>query len=116
MRSRQHCFGDQLLYNARQEFNGREAMAERGVGPAGTGSGQPLMRSINRLHVMDALRVHGPVSRVEIGARTGLAPATVSEITGVLLAENLLRESHVVVGGRGRPRIMLEINADGGRV
>lgn len=91
-------------------------MIERGAGPAGTGSGQPLMRSINRLHVMDALRVHGPVSRVEIGARTGLAPATVSEITGALLAENLLRESHSVVGGRGRPRIMLEINADGGRV
>ena len=74
------------------------------------------MRSINRLHVMEALRADGPVSRVEIGARTGLAPATISEITAALLAERLLRENRVVAAGRGRPRILLEINADGGRV
>lgn len=79
-------------------------------------SGQPSMRSINRLHVMEALRANGPLSRVEIGERTGLAPATISEITAVLLAENLLRESRIVVAGRGRPRTLLEINADGGRV
>ncbi len=74
------------------------------------------MRSINRLHIMEALRAVGPVSRVEIGERTGLAPATVSEITATLLAEDLLRESRSVAAGRGRPRILLEINADGGRV
>ncbi len=74
------------------------------------------MRSINRLHVMEALRADGPVSRVEIGARTGLAPATISEITAALLAERLIRENRVVAAGRGRPRIQLEINADGGRV
>ena len=78
--------------------------------------GQASMRSLNRLQVMEALRANGPVSRVEIGEHTGLAPATVSEITGALLAEDLLRESRSVIAGRGRPRIMLEINADGGRV
>ena len=80
------------------------------------GPGQASMRSLNRLQVMEALRANGPVSRVEIGEHTGLAPATVSEITGALLAEDLLRESRSVIAGRGRPRIMLEINADGGRV
>lgn len=79
-------------------------------------SGQPSLRSINRLHIMEAMRANGPVSRVEIGECTGLAPATVSEITGALVAENLLRESRIVIAGRGRPRVMLEINADGGRV
>jgi len=74
------------------------------------------MRSINRLHIMEAMRANGPVSRVEIGECTGLAPATISEITGALVAENLLRESRIVIAGRGRPRVMLEINADGGRV
>ena len=74
------------------------------------------MRSINRLHVMDALRAYGPVSRVEIGERTGLAPATISEITAALLAESLLRESRASPPDAARPRILLEINADGGRV
>ena len=65
---------------------------------------QPLVRSLNRLRIMDALRANGAVSRVEIGERTGLAPATTSEITAALLAEGLLRESRVVAAGRGRPR------------
>ena len=91
-------------------------MADRVAGAAARTSGQPLMRSINRLHVMEAFRAYGPVSRVEIGERTGLAPATISEITAALLAENLLRESRSVAAGRGRPRVLLEINADGGRV
>lgn len=86
------------------------------VGMTGRGQAQPSLRSINRLHIMEALRAVGPASRVEIGERTGLAPATVSEITAALLAEGLLRESRSVVAGRGRPRILLEINADGGRV
>ena len=86
------------------------------VSMMGRGQAQPSLRSINRLHIMEALRAVGPASRVEIGERTGLAPATVSEITAALLAEGLLRESRSVVAGRGRPRILLEINADGGRV
>lgn len=91
-------------------------MTHRGAGLVTRTSAQPSMRSINRLHIMEAMRANGPVSRVEIGECTGLAPATISEITGALVAENLLRESRIVIAGRGRPRVMLEINADGGRV
>ena len=42
-----------------------------------------FMRAINRFHVMDAIRRHGPISRVEIADRTDLSPMTVSAITGV---------------------------------
>lgn len=91
-------------------------MANRIAGVAAKAAEQPLTRSINRVRIMETLRANGSVSRVEIGERTGLAPATVSEITAALLEEGLLRESRSVSAGRGRPRTLLEINADGGRV
>lgn len=50
-----------------------------------------LMRAINRFHVLDTLRRFEPISRVEIGARTRLARATVSAIVSDLIAEGLVR-------------------------
>ncbi len=76
-----------------------------------------LMRAINRFHVMDAIRRAGAIARVEICARTQLSPATVSAITATLLDDGLIVPRHV--GdlhdaerelGRGRPRVMLELN------
>src|ERR1044071_4906405 len=80
-----------------------------------------LMRAINRFHVMDAIRCWGPISRVEISERTELSPTTVSAITAALLDDELIVPRQVAPAtngdaGRGRPRVMLELNPDAAHV
>ena len=78
-----------------------------------------LMRAINRFHVMDAIRRFGPVSRVEICQATELSPTTVSAITAALLDDRLITSLQVGAvrdAGRGRPRVMLQLNPDAARV
>ena len=72
-----------------------------------------LMRAINRYHVIDVIRRDGPIARVAIAERTELSPATVSAITGGLIEQGLigvLRIDPPETAGRGRPRVLLEIN------
>src|ERR1700735_4714246 len=74
-----------------------------------------LMRAINRFHVMDAIRRHGPVSRVQICQVTELSATTVSAITAALLDDQLITSLQVGAvrdAGRGRPRVMLQLNPD----
>jgi predicted NBD/HSP70 family sugar kinase len=78
-----------------------------------------FMRAINRFHVMDAIRRHGPLARVEICERTELSPTTVSAITAALLDDGLIvtrRMGTIRDAGRGRPRVLLELNPDAARV
>lgn len=78
-----------------------------------------LMRAINRFHVMDAIRQHGPISRIEISARTELSPATISAITAALLDDALILATPVSASHgspRGRPRVMLELNPEAAHV
>jgi DNA-binding transcriptional ArsR family regulator len=79
-----------------------------------------LMRAMNRLSVLDAIRRRGPISRVEISERTELSPTTVSAITGSLLDDGLILTRHEgdirSETVRGRPRVMLELNPGAARV
>jgi predicted NBD/HSP70 family sugar kinase len=79
-----------------------------------------LMRAINRLSVLDTVRRHGPISRVEISERTQLSTTTVSAITASLLDDGLILTRHEgdirTEGVRGRPRVMLELNPEAARV
>ena len=78
-----------------------------------------LMRAINRFHVLDAIRRQGSISRTEICERTDLSSTTVSAITAALLDDGLIatRPLGDIRGlQRGRPRVMLELNADAARV
>ena len=73
------------------------------------------MRPINRFHVRDSIRRHGPISRVEICGRTELSPTTVSAITAALIEDALIvprQIGDVRDAARGRPRVMLELNPD----
>jgi len=74
-----------------------------------------LMRAINRLLVVDAIRRRGPIARVEISELTELSATTVSAITAALLDDKLI-VPHQVGGvrdaARGRPRVLLELNPD----
>lgn len=78
------------------------------------------MRAINRLNVLDTIRRHGPIARVEISERTELSTTTVSAITASLLDDGLILPRHEGdirnEGARGRPRVMLELNPDAARV
>src|SRR5579862_3748433 len=74
-----------------------------------------LMRAINRFHVMDSIRRHGPIARVEICGRTDLSPTTVSAITAALIEDGLIVPrpiGDVRDATRGRPRVMLELNPE----
>ncbi|WP_087002153.1 ROK family transcriptional regulator [Rhizobium sullae] len=79
-----------------------------------------LMRAINRLNVLDTIRRHGPIARVEISERTELSTTTVSAITASLLDDGLILPRHEGdirnEAARGRPRVMLELNPDAARV
>ncbi|KTR08258.1 ROK family transcriptional regulator [Aureimonas ureilytica] len=83
-------------------------------------TGDPeLMREINRFHILDLIRRHGPISRVELCARGELSSTTVSAITGALIEDGIIQP--VAVGGiheptRGRPRVMLQLNPVAARV
>ena len=55
-----------------------------------------LMRELNRLLILNGVRVSGPITRVAVAHRTGLSRTTVSSIVDELLADNLLFEGKTV--------------------
>ncbi|GER23923.1 transcriptional regulator [Zafaria cholistanensis] len=57
-------------------------------------------------------RAAGGVSRVELAESTGLSPQTISNVVRRLLDEGLVREDRTVVLGPGKPRTVLELEAD----
>jgi predicted NBD/HSP70 family sugar kinase len=78
------------------------------------------VRRQNRSLVLEALRHEGPQARIELGRLTRLSPATITAITGDLIAERLIRLAPDAEGdepaSRGRPMVRLELDADAGLV
>ncbi len=73
----------------------------------------------SRYRVLDTIRRHPNISRVELAALTDLSRAAVTGITQSLLDIGLIVERPAMEskeGGRGRPRIMLNISPDAGYV
>jgi predicted NBD/HSP70 family sugar kinase len=68
---------------------------------------QPL----NRHRILQAVRLHGPLARVDLGSIVGLSPASISAITGELMRDGLIREMPGMDAGRGRgrPKVMIEL-------
>ena len=71
-----------------------------------------LIRAINRSTVLNVVKAEGPISRTKIVRLSGLSPATVSEITGDLIAEGLIYEKAAGDSTGGRPPILLALNRD----
>ena len=74
-----------------------------------------LVRRQNRSLLLDALRQHGPLARIELGRHTGLSPASITSIASQLIADGILQEvsdtpAPVVPMRRGRPLTQLDIN------
>lgn len=71
---------------------------------------QVLIKEINRVHVLDQLRLHGPLSRAEIAERTGLSFSAVVNITEHLMAEGLVFEAGPGASSGGRKPVLLKFN------
>ncbi|GDY26918.1 ROK family transcriptional regulator [Agarivorans sp. Toyoura001] len=72
-----------------------------------------LIRSANRREIIQTLRQHGELARVEIGNFTQLSPATITSITSELVQQGFIVEQNVVLdpsSGRGRPKVKLQLN------
>jgi predicted NBD/HSP70 family sugar kinase len=76
------------------------------------------MRTFNRLLVLNCVRQHGPLARVDVARRTSLSRTTVSSIIGALLKEGLVREGNQLdaAPSGGRRAIPLHFNAEAGYV
>ncbi|ACZ86475.1 ROK family protein [Streptosporangium roseum] len=68
------------------------------------------VRKGNQSMLLRTLYFHGPASRNELTRLTGLSAATVSSMTGDLLAENVVVEAGHVESDGGRPRVILRVN------
>ncbi len=85
--------------------------------------GTQVLRDANRRNVTDLLRTAGPVSRVEIAERLGLARSAVTAIVAELLDDGVLREvtepeaqapTHRPT--RGRPRTLVGLDGSAARI
>ncbi|WP_309113357.1 ROK family transcriptional regulator [Saccharothrix sp.] len=74
------------------------------------------LRRQNRSTLLSMLFFEGPLSRHELGARTGLSAATVSNVTGELVEDGLVVEAGSVGSDGGRPRVLLRVNPGFGHV
>ncbi len=70
----------------------------------------------NRLRLLKAIRRAEPVARTELVALTGLAPATISELTADLVRRGTLLEEKAPVLTTGRPRMKLRLNPEAAHV
>lgn len=71
-----------------------------------------LMKQLNLSAVLKVIKDNGSLSRAEIAKLTGLTPASVTNITKLLIEDNFLIESKVGESSGGRPPIILEFNPD----
>jgi predicted NBD/HSP70 family sugar kinase len=74
------------------------------------------IRRRNRSALLTELFFHPPMSRMELGVRTGLSSGTVSTLTAELLDQGLIEEAGQADSDGGRPRTMLRVNAGYGTV
>ncbi|MCG8510683.1 MAG: ROK family transcriptional regulator, partial [Rhodospirillales bacterium] len=71
-------------------------------------------RAYNRRAVLQAVRLHGPISRPELTDLTGLTAQTVNLITKDLIESDIITVTGARRGRRGHPAIEMQINPDGG--
>ncbi|WP_214105165.1 ROK family protein [Acrocarpospora catenulata] len=74
------------------------------------------VRKGNRGMLLRTLYFDGPASRHELTGLTGLSAATISTMTGDLLADNIIVEAGQVDSDGGRPRVLLRVNPGYGHV
>ncbi|GAB3287208.1 ROK family transcriptional regulator [Parasphingorhabdus pacifica] len=76
------------------------------------GTNLPRVGGYNRAVVLDAIRVHGGLSRVELAGKTGLTAQTMSNIVRGLIDEGLVEEDGHAPSTGGKRRVRLRIVPD----
>jgi predicted NBD/HSP70 family sugar kinase len=71
-------------------------------------------RELNRLRVVDALRRAGTASRTDLARLTGLSRTTVASLVSDLQERGLIVEQTSEPAGRGRPPVLLRLDAAAG--
>jgi predicted NBD/HSP70 family sugar kinase len=74
------------------------------------------LRKSNRASALAAIYLDGPMTRLEIANAAGVSPATVSNLVGELLDENVIIEAGAEDSDGGRPRALLQVNPTYGYV
>lgn len=74
------------------------------------------IKEINTKNILNIIRRHGPISRIEISEITGLTPATITNITSELIDNKLIMEGETGDSSGGRRPIMLKMRGDYYRV
>jgi N-acetylglucosamine repressor len=69
-----------------------------------------LMREINNMHVLQVIRLNGPISRPELAEYTGLGLSTISNIVNELFDNKLIREVGEGDSSGGRRPSLLDMN------
>ncbi|HEU5015664.1 MAG TPA: ROK family protein [Roseiflexaceae bacterium] len=72
------------------------------------------IRRSNTLRVLQRIYASAPVTRPELTHSTGLSPATIANVVADLIKANIVVEDGFKDSDGGRPRAMLNINADYG--
>lgn len=70
-----------------------------------------LIKQINHSITLNLIKSRGPLSRTDLVRLSGLSPATISSLTGELLALDFIQESGERGSMRGRPSVLLTLNA-----
>ncbi len=75
-------------------------------------SGTNLERAAdhNQRVTLHAIRVNGPLTRIDLARITGLTPPAIANITKRLMADGLIEDAGQRRGGRGQPATRLVIN------
>jgi glucokinase-like ROK family protein len=77
---------------------------------------QESVRKVNSSIVLNALRLHAPISRAELASFTKLNPSTVTNIVTTLINDGLVLELDTMESKIGRPGIALTLRPEGGAV
>ena len=77
---------------------------------------QDSVRKVNTSLVLNALRLHAPISRADLANITNLNRSTISNIVNVLIDDGLVTELNTMESKIGRPGIALSLRPEGGAV
>ncbi|TNB46736.1 ROK family protein [Martelella lutilitoris] len=88
-------------------------MNEKTRAPSAIGNNPERNREHNRRVVLDLVRQHGMLGRMEIARRTHLTAQAVANIVDDLVGENLLMSTGRRRTGRGQPPIQFAVNPEG---
>ncbi|WP_251548898.1 ROK family transcriptional regulator [Neobacillus muris] len=73
---------------------------------------QLLMKKQNKNLVLEIIKSHSPISRMEIAKITGMSPTTITRIVSELQLQGFVRETELVTSGVGRKAVLLDVCGD----